>query len=633
LSVNVEWSGLPDGEGGFGSYYAGYDSRLTNADFTATTSILRDGQWLVAGAPGSVPLFETADASGRLRTQARWVIGEPALRAHGRATLEPLDFQLGARNGFYRIQLHSPPMGFGHAAYPALLTETVSANTLRRRKKPLALPLAPYTPLVERLTLDYEAQSHIVLGRERNADESADAEQVLHLHPYGISQVYPGAAGASPSLWPRFEHDGNLYIGLTAEELSGVLTLHFHLRDETAVESLNGEPRPATGWAYLASNQWRALTPSQVMADTTCGFLTSGIVTLDVPAQIDRHNTILPADCYWLRLSVDGGFDSFAGLYGVRTQALRASRVIDASTVFNAEALPAGSVKESTVTVFGLAGVTQIGPSFGMRAAEDRRQMRTRVGERLQHKQRASTPWDYERLVLERFPSVLKVKCFPHLSSHTEGVSPGEVLVVVVPAPPVAHGAAETDAPVLSATAEPHLNAVELARIQEYLRGLSSPFAQLQVRNAVYERIQVRCTVKLARGAQAGQALRRINQAITDYISPWRPGGCQPRFDWTVRCEDVEAHVRSLDCVDFVTQLSLLHVAQSDVRVYTLSDTARGQAELATRTRPRSPWSIVLPMREHMLRAVDSSGDERPEVTGIARLGIGGTLIVGGAVQ
>ena len=633
LSVNVEWSGLPIEEGGFGNYYAAYDSRLTNADFTATASILRDGQWLNAGAPGSVALFDTADAAGRLRPQACWVIAEPALRAHGRATLEPLDFQLGARNGFYRIQLHSPPMGFGHAAYPTLLTEAVSANTLRRRKKPLALPQAPYTPLIERLTLDYEAQSHIVLGRERNADEPADAEQVLHLHPYGLSQVYPGAAGASPSLWPRFQHDGNLYIALAAEALSGVLTLHFHLRDETAVESLSGEPRPLTQWAYLAANQWRALTPLQVMADTTCGFLTSGIVTLDVPAQIDRNNTILPADWYWLRLSVDGAFESFAGLYGVRTQALRASRVIDPGTVFNAEPLPAGSVKEPSVTVFGLAGVTQIGPSFGMRAAEDRRQMRTRVGERLQHKQRASTPWDYERLVLERFPSVLKVKCFSHLSTHTDGVSPGEVLVVVVPAPPVAHKAAEADAPVLSATAEPHLNAVELARIQAYLRSLSSPFAQLQVRNAVYERIQVRCTVKLARGAQAGQALRRINQAIIDYISPWRAGGCQPSFDWTVRCEDVEAHVRSLDCVDFVTQLSLLHVAQSDMQLYTLSDTARGQAERATRAQPRSPWSIVLPMREHMLTAVDSSSDERPEATGIARLGIGGTFVVGGAMQ
>lgn len=633
LCVNVEWSGLPVEEGGFGSYYSAYDHHLSNRSFTATAAILRDGQWHNAGAPGSVALFETADASGRLRSHARWTLGEPALRAHGRATLEPLDFQLGARNGFYRIQLHGPAMGFGHAAYPNLLTEAVSANTLRRRKQPLALPQAPYTPLIERLTLDYEAQSHIVLGRERNADESANTEQVLHLHPCGISQVYPGVAGASPSLWPRFQHGGNLYIGLSAEALSGVLTLHFHLRDEAAVESLSGEPRPPTEWAYLASNQWRALTPQQVMADTTCGFLTSGIVTLDVPAQIDRHNTILPAHLYWLRLSVDREFDSFAGLYGVRTQALRASRVISAGTVFSAEPLPAASVKEPSVTVFGLAGVTQIGPSFGMRAAEDRRQMRTRVGERLQHKQRASTPWDYERLVLERFPSVLKVKCFPHLSSHMQGVSPGEVLVVVVPAPPVTHAATDAHAPVLSATAEPHLNAVELARIHDHLRALSSPFAQLQVRNAVYERIQVRCTVKLARGAQAGQALRRINQAITDYISPWREGGCQPSFDWAVRCEDVEAHVRSLDCVDFVTQLSLLHVAQSDAQVYTLSDTARGQAELATRARPRSPWSIVLPMREHMLRAVDTSSDERPEATGISRLGLGGTFIVGGAVS
>jgi len=634
LSVKVEWSGLPTEEGGFGRYYAAYDHRLVNADFCATASILRDGLWHSAGAPGSLRLFETADAAGRLRPQARWVIGEAALRAHGRATQEPLDFALGARNGFYRLQLHGPAMAFGHAAYPNLLTEAVSANTLRRRKRqPLALPQAPYTPLIERLTLDYEAQSHIVLGRERNADESTDAERVLHLHPYGISQVYPGVAGASPSLWPRFAHDGNLYIGLAAEELSGVLTLHFHLRDEAAVESRSGEPRPQTSWACLASNQWRELTPTQVMADTTCGFLTSGIVTLDVPAFIDRHNTILPAHLYWLRLSVDGGYESFAGLYGVRTQAVRASRVIDTSSVFNAEPLPAGSVKEPLVTVFGLAGVTQIGPSFGMRAAEDRRQMRTRVGERLQHKQRASTPWDFERLVLERFPSVLKVKCFPHLVSHTEGVSPGEVLVVVVPAPPVAHASNAVDAPVLSATAEPHLNAVELARIQSYLRGLSSPFAQAQVRNAVYERIQVRCTVKLARGAQAGQALRRINQAITDYISPWREGGCQPSFDWTLRCEDVEAHVRSLDCVDFVTQLSLLHVAQSDERVYTLSDTARGQAERATRARPRSPWSIVLPMREHMLRAVESSSDERPEATGIGGLGLGGTFILGGAAS
>lgn len=641
LQVNVEWSGLPTDEGGWSGYYAGYDPTLRNSSYTASASILRDGQWHAAGAPGSLALFQTADAAGRLSPRAAWALDDAALRTYGRATQAPVDFQLGARNGYYRVQLHAPAMAFGHAAYPTLLTEVVSANTLRRKaRRPLVLPSAPYTPVIERLTLDYEAQSHIVLSQERsanaNAADEADPERVLHLHPYGISQVYPGAAGAGPGLWPRFAHNGSLYIGLSAEELSGPLTLHFHLRDESAVEALDGERRHPPQWAYLASNTWRPLTPQQVVADTTCGFLTSGIVTLDVPGQIDRLSTILPNDCYWLRLSVDGGFEHYAGLYGVRTQALKASRVVPASGMPATPPLPAGSVVAPLATLPGLATVQQIGPSFGMRAAEDRRQMLTRVGERLQHKQRASTPWDYERLVLERFPSVLKVKCFAHQLSSVEGVSPGEVLVVVVPAPPVAPGSTqggtqggEMAAPVLSATAEPHLNAVELARIRDTLRSLASPFAQIQVRNAMYERIQVRCTVKLARGVQQGQALRRINQAITDYLSPWRDGGLRPSFDWVVRCEDVEAHIRSLDCVEFVTQLSLLHVARSDAQLYTLGDTARRQGLLSTQARPRSAWSIALPMREHMVSAIELPTDERPEVTGIARLGLGSTFILG----
>jgi hypothetical protein len=182
---------------------------------------------------------------------------------------------------------------------------------------------------------------------------------------------------------------------------------------------------------------------------------------------------------------------------------------------------------------------------------------------------------------------------------------------------------------VLSATAEPHLNAVELARIRDTLRGLASPFARIQVRNAVYERIQVRCTVKLARGFQQGQALRRINQAVVDYLSPWRDGGLRPSLDWTVRCEDVEAHIRALDCVEFVTRLSLLHVVRDDDQVYTLGDTARNHGLAATQVRPRSPWSIALPMRDHMIVPIDVPTDERPEVTGIAHLGLGATFILG----
>ena len=39
------------------------------------------------------------------------------------------------------------------------------------------------------------------------------------------------------------------------------------------------------------------------------------------------------------------------------------------------------------------------------------------------------------------------------------------------------------------------LNADDLRRIEDYLRPLCSPLVSLQVRNASYERVQVRCTV------------------------------------------------------------------------------------------------------------------------------------------
>jgi hypothetical protein len=639
LSVQIQWSGLPPEEGGFGFHYAGYGGTLRNESYTVTPAILRDGQWQSGGLSPHLALFEDADASERLQPTRRLVFEEAALRTHGRATTEPIDFGTGLRNGCYRLQLSGPAIAFGHQVYPALLTDTLSSNALLRRKRALLaepLPNVPYTPVIEQLTLSYEAESHLVLNRDASASEcGAPRDRVLQLHPFGTLQVYPAEHGASPTLLPRLQHDGNLYIGLEASALQGPLTLHFHLRDEDAVESPTDERRPAIQWACLASNQWHPLAPSRVLTDTTGGFLSSGIVTLDLPPGIDRRNTVLPAQCWWLRVAASGRLDAFAGLYGVRAQALQATRVVADAAQAPTAALPAGSVKGPARTLPGLASVRQIGASFGLRVAEDRLQMRTRIGERLQHRQRACTPWDYERLVLEHFPEVLKVKCFAQASVLAEGVSPGSVLVVVVPRPraeaaPAGEGTAGAQ---VSATAEPHLNAIELEHIRSHLRRRASPFVQLQVRNAAFERIQVRCTVKLTRGAQAGLALRRVNHAIVDTISPWRTPGYGPSFDWVVRCEDIEAQVRALDCVESVTQVSLLHVAQDDRGLYTLGDTARRAGELATRARPKSPWSLVLPLREHIVNIVDASSYAPPEATGIARLGIGDTFILARAAS
>jgi hypothetical protein len=67
-------------------------------------------------------------------------------------------------------------------------------------------------------------------------------------------------------------------------------------------------------------------------------------------------------------------------------------------------------------------------PSFGGRVTEDNAEFYNRVSERLRHKDRAITIFDYERLVLESFPDIYRVKCIDHTDEGCE-LAPGHVLV------------------------------------------------------------------------------------------------------------------------------------------------------------------------------------------------------------
>ena len=68
-------------------------------------------------------------------------------------------------------------------------------------------------------------------------------------------------------------------------------------------------------------------------------------------------------------------------------------------------------------------------PSFGGRPPETPATYPARLGERLRHKERAVQPWDYERLVLERFPPLWMVRALP--ARDASGAAPGSTLVVV----------------------------------------------------------------------------------------------------------------------------------------------------------------------------------------------------------
>ena len=624
LTLNLQWGGLPQDNGGFEAFYRAYGPHFQTHSFVSTIALLHDGQWHAADRR---PLFALDPESDRLRESMEIPMDAASVGKHWRASPEARPFDKGARNGYLRLQLAGPAGAFGHEQYPTLLSETVTANA--RSKQPGKLPNPPYTPLLERVTLDYRARTTLSLAGAPASATGSAADVLLHLHPFGIQALDALGTGGHHPLLPRANDDGNLYIGLSAQQPPQRLSLLFHLSDAMATGAASA---PRIRWAALCADRWRMLRPAQMLADSTEGFLTSGIVTLDIPADITHDNLRMPAGLYWLRVSTTvPDFKVFARLRGVYAHALRAERVSAAGPA------AAAAIFQSRVPIPGLASVMQVGRSFHHRAPENARSMRTRAGERLRHKCRASTVWDIERLVLGHAPEVFKVKCFP--TADVAGAvgyhdpAPGAVLVALVPA------VRRNDRN--DSTRAPRINITGLKRIADYLSGLASPWTRFDVRNAAYERIQVCCSVSLTPGVATGLMLKRINDAINEYLSPWWDGGRGPVFDWVIRCEDVEAHLRKIEGVELVTGTSLLHISEDEAEIYTLGDTARLDAEgpvrvpasrrPADQVRASCPWSIALPMPSHLITLVEAAEetDSLPAPTGVGRLAIGSTFIVG----
>ncbi len=537
ITLQLHWHTPPASD--LGKYFESYkDTTRQNKSFTASVELLDDGRWKSLTGPGeSLRLFTndlTLPVAIGIRTEGEslpdenFSIEAAGLERDRDASLQvPEKYDISSQRGFMRLRLDGSD--FGHRTYPMLLNDTIVKNT---QGAGLPLPNEPYTPVLAGISLNYETE-HVISHNET-------IDQIFHIHPFGWSRhdYYED----TPRLLPQYDGEGSLYLGFSDVSLPQELSLLFQVVEGSADPDVTV---PEIEWSYLQDNTWTIFKDTEILSDRTHHLNRSGIITFSIPALKSTANTILPVGYFWIRGKTVNNASGTCKVLDIRTQAAPVVLVYqDNAADHLGHPLPPGSISDLVDSDSRIKEVLQPYPSFGGKSQERAQQFYTRISERISHKGRALSIWDYERLILEQFPSLYKVKCFKH-SSFKEGYQPGTILVV--PIPDIRNNRRIHPFKPLTS-----LNQME--EIHEFARDIAPPSAAIDVHNGLFEEVEVSFMVKFREGAHAGFNKTHLIEEIHRFLSPWAfDEGEDITFGSSIYKSSILNFVEERPYVDFVT--------------------------------------------------------------------------------
>jgi hypothetical protein len=635
LSINIDWFDLPRHNSGLSGHYKEYNLGLDNTSFEVRTSILDGGRWLPESEKEqpTLKLFRSKDNPLADIPKPKVELSEKSLlkdinikslklSPNYKAIEEKLTYSNTARRGFIRLELINPEHAFAHSVYPSILSEVTIKNSRTAlikiaNPKIQQLPHPPYAPQIKSISLNYAASAVISLrDRSRKADDQDLRGQVYHLHPFGEQLVYPDTARQYTRLLPEYTYEGSLLLGFSELYPPQTVSVLFEMHDEYSVSS---EQDPAIiEWYYLANNEWHYLKPSRILKDETNGFIKTGIVKIEIPQDINRQNTILESDYFWLRATAIRNVEAVSRMMSVYAQVVSATLNEHPMPIGDhlEKPLPAFTIYRSVNNIEGIQSVRQPMESFQGLSHEKTDQYYIRVAEKLRHKQRAVMAWDYERIILDKFPEIYKAACLPNMNSQNID-APGNVLIVVTPY-----------SNKNSNVREPIASSELLYQIKNYTAGFISPFVKLEVRNPSYERIRIICSVKFIDGYNYGFFLQKLNEELNRYLSN-NIIFDQPNVELggKVNTSDILSFMRTLPYVDFITKFSMVQAARDFNGQYVLLDTAR-ESDTKAFLQASKPWSVLVPAIEHQITVLNDKMEERSLQAGIDMLELGQDFII-----
>lgn len=611
LELSINWSGLPQIRNGFTGFYAGYPGQIDNDSFQAILTQNRN----TTGSTEkeriqTVKLFECDDEF--LSNEKKIAVNLDNFSFKKQVSRTAENPSLSANAIF--LVLTSPDRAFGHQIFPEIYAEAALRNS-RFRRKPMAMPNQPYTPVIERLEVSYTNIAREIMMRK--LDEKATDVKFIHIYPFGHVQVFPGPVKSQSFLLPQIQHKGSLFIGLEQIKPADIVSIGFELVPAVYIHTVINVPK--IQWEYLSNNEWVPFK-NLLLEDSTDGMLKSGIVKIKVPADIQLENTYLPKGKFWIRAVYEGTEDINSKIKRIFTQAV-SIRLNDQISG------PLPDLNNGNkIQKVNFAGKSGLGPIAGPFAVnmneppEKNDSFYARVSEQLRHKNRAVSNWDMERLILDRFSQIEKVRVYGRNSHPKELVKGSDLQVVVIPKNKLVDGTRRRSTKVDFST---------LLDIKKYVSQFVSPWVNVEVSNPVYEQLKIRCQVKFNDPQKSGYLISALNNELISYLSPDIENEfIEKGFDESISKTEILNFIESRPYVEFVTEFSVLQLVDVQGQ-YKIIDTAR--IEKIKDLRTISAYAILTSAPEHQIEVIGDEKPQPPQISGIGDLSIESDFVISDA--
>ena len=478
------------------------------------------------------------------------------------------NFSASTKQGFVRLTLQQ---SFLHELFPNIYAVAMAKQDQSVfeggtwKTKSAYIPKEPYTPQVESIQISYTASVSKDIDIASSDTKSLlndyldESLEFFHEHPFGQSEehrylkdIHDFNTDTNCMMVPAYD-GGMLFIGLESTLPKQQVALLVKVLEGTENPTLEAPDVYAEDegltWDILTDNLWQPLQPDFVISDDTDNFLRSGIVNISIPKEAHTDNTLLPSGYHWLRVSHTKPFDAVAKMVTVIAQATTAVFEDNDNDLDHLKhGLPADTISKMVNRLAQIKGISQPFSSFGGVPKESDADFYRRVSERLRHKQRAITIWDYEHLILQEFNYLYKANCLPHTKDN-DFLAPGEVEVVVIPS--------VVDQNIYDIY-QPRISKAKRNDIEAYINMLNTLHVCAVVTNPDYREILVSLCVRFYKGKDQNFYQKQLQQDIAKFLAPWAfEQTADINFGGELHESKMVHYIEKLDYVDYIKDLEL----------------------------------------------------------------------------